>query len=141
MSNFNLNKIFLGGRLTATPELKTTPSGITLCDFTVAVNRIGDEDRTADFFRCTAWSKKAEFVSKFFTKGSPICIIGSVQIRSYTDNGGIKRKEPSIKVDEVLFVDGKNDNASGQTETQPAFDPFAGAKFEAIGADEDMPFN
>lgn len=141
MSNFNLNKFFLGGRLTANPELKTTPYGVTVCNFTVAVNRIGAEDQEADFFRCTTWNKKAEFVSKFFTKGSPICVIGSVRIRSYTDNGGTKRKEPEVRVDEVLFVDGKNDNASGETGTQPAFNVATGANFVSLGEDEDIPFN
>lgn len=140
MSNFNFNKTILGGRLTATPELKTTTSGIPVCSFTIAINRKGAKEQTTDFIRCNAWRNSAEFISKFFKKGSSICVIGSIQTNGYTDKDGNKRTSTEVNVDEALFVDGKNDNASGQTETQaPAEAPTTG-NFIPIGADDDIPF-
>ena len=140
MANFNFNKTILGGRLTATPELKTTPNGVTVCSFTVAVNRNGAKEQTADFIDCVAWRTTAEFVSKYFTKGSSICVVGSIQTRSYTDKDGNKRKVTEINVDEVRFVDGKNDNVSGQTETQPTFNEAPEGNFQALADDADLPF-
>ena len=142
MANFNFNKIILGGRLTANPELKTTPSGVTVCTFSMAVNRKGAKDQTTDFFNCTAWRGTAEFVSKFFTKGSSICVVGSVQMRSYTDKDGNKRTATDINVDEVLFVDGKNDNVAAPSEA-PAFAAApaeAPANFVKLGTDDSLPF-
>ena len=93
MANFNLNKIILGGRLTADPELKTTPSGISVTMFPLAVNRRANKDGESipDFFSVTAWRNTAEFVSRFFRKGSSICVIGSIQTRTWTDNNGETR--------------------------------------------------
>ena len=139
MSNFNFNHITLGGRLTAKPELKTTPNGTTVCNFTVAVNRRG-KDQATDFINCVSFKGTAEFISKFFDKGSSICVVGSLQVRAYTDKDGNKRTATDVLVDSAHFVDGKNDNASGQTETQPAFSAAVEAKFEALGADDDIPF-
>lgn len=140
MANFNFNKTILGGRLTATPELKTTPNGVTVCSFTVAVNRNGAKEQTADFIDCVAWRTTAEFLSKYFTKGSSICVVGSIQTRIYTDKDGNKRKVTEINVDEVRFVDGKNDNVSGQTETQPTFNEATEGNFQALADDADLPF-
>ena len=140
MSNFNFNKTILGGRLTANPELKTTPNGVPVCSFTIAINRKGAKEQTTDFIKCNAWRSSAEFISKFFKKGSSICVIGSIQTNGYTDKDGNKRTSTEVNVDDIYFVDGKNDNASGQTETQPAFSVAMGAKFEELGADEDIPF-
>ena len=74
MSNFNFNKIIIGGRLTADPELKTTPSGVTVTSFTVAVNRRfggkNGEESQADFFTVTAWRQTAEFITRYFRKAS-----------------------------------------------------------------------
>lgn len=139
MANFSFNHIILGGRLTAKPELKTTPNGTTVCNFTVAVNRRG-KDQTTDFINCVSFKGTAEFISKFFDKGSSICVVGSLQVRGYTDKDGNKRTATDVLVESAHFVDGKNDNASGQTETQPAFSAVVEAKFEALGADEDIPF-
>lgn len=136
MANFNFNKTILGGRLTATPELKTTPNGVTVCSFTVAVNRNGAKEQTADFIDCVAWRTTAEFVSKYFTKGSSICVVGSIQTRSYTDKDGNKRKVTEINVDEVRFVDGKNDNVSAPGQAQAP----AEANFVALGEMDDIPF-
>ena len=85
MANFNFNKVILGGRLTADPELKTTPSGVSVTSFTVAVNRRYQAKESgesqADFINVTAWRQTAEFVTRFFRKASSICIVGSIQTR------------------------------------------------------------
>ena len=78
MANFNFNKVIIGGRLTADPELKTTPSGISVTSFTIAVNRRfggrNGEDSVADFISVTAWRQTAEFITRYFRKASSICV-------------------------------------------------------------------
>lgn len=122
MANFNLNKVILGGRLTANPELKTTPSGVSVTTFRIAVDRRfgkGEEKQT-DFIDISAWRTTAEFVCKYFVKGSSICVVGSLQTRSY-EKDGQKRTVYEIVADECMFVDGKNDNpAVGSPTSAPA---------------------
>ena len=111
MANFNFNKVILGGRLTADPELKTTPSGISVTSFTVAVNRrTRNEDAQADFLNVTAWRQTAEFVTRYFRKGSSICVVGSIQTRSWIDQNGQKRFATEIVADEAFFVDAKSES-------------------------------
>lgn len=114
MANFNFNKVILGGRLTADPELKTTPSGISVTSFTVAVNRRfggkSAEDTQADFFNVTAWRQTAEFITRYFRKASSICVVGSIQTRSWTDQNGQKRFATEIVADEAYFVDAKSES-------------------------------
>ena len=119
MSNLNFNKVIIGGRLTSDPELKTTPSGISVTSFTVAVNRRGKSDET-DFLNCTAWRNAAEFITKYFRKGSSICIVGSLQNRNWTDNDGDKHYATDIVVDETYFVDSKGESTAP---SQPASAP------------------
>ena len=129
MSNFNLNKVILGGRLTADCELKKTPQGTSVATFTLAVNRRTSKDeQQADFINCQAWRNTAEFISKYFKKGSSICITGSIQTRNWTDNNGNKRYATEVIADEAYFVDGKNDNQ----EPTP--------NFEELNPDDDIPF-
>lgn len=113
MANFNLNKVILGGRLTADPELKTTPTGISVTTFTIAVNRRFSggkpEEQQADFFNVTAWRQTAEFVCKFFRKASSICVMGSIENRSWTDQQGQKHFATNIVADEAWFVDKKEE--------------------------------
>lgn len=108
MSNFNFNKVILGGRLTADPELKSTPGGVYVTTFTVAVNWRG-KDQPTDFINVTAWRQTAEFVVRNFRKASGICIVGAIQTRSWTDPQGQKRYATEVVADEAYFVDGKND--------------------------------
>lgn len=139
MSNFNFNHIIIGGRLTAKPELKTTPSGTTVCNFSVAVNRKGKE-QTTNFINCVSFSKTAEFVSKFFDKGSSICVVGSLQVRRYTDKDGNKRTTTDVLVDSAHFVDGRGENASEQTETQTTAEALTVDNFQPLADDADLPF-
>ncbi len=114
MANFNFNKVILGGRLTADPELKTTQTGIPVTTFTVAVNRRfggrNGEESQADFLNVTAWRQTAEFVTRYFRKASSICIVGSIQTRSWTDQQGNKRFTTEIVADEAMFVDAKSES-------------------------------
>ena len=137
MSNFNLNKVILGGRLTAEPELKQTPQGVSVTSFSVAVNRRGKDAQT-DFINCVAWRQTAEFICKFFKKGSSICISGSVQTRSWTDQQNNKRYATEIIADEAYFVDGKSDNAASE-QGAPTF-TAAQPNFEDVVGDDDLPF-
>lgn len=111
MANFNFNKVILAGRITGDVILKTTPSGIAVTSFSVAVNRrsSGNQESQADFFNVTAWRQTAEFVTKYFHKASSICIVGTLQNRSWTDQQGQKRFATDIVADEVHFIDAKSE--------------------------------
>lgn len=137
MANFNLNKVILGGRLTADPELKQTPQGVAVTSFSIAVNRKGKEAQ-ADFINCVAWRQTADFICRFFKKGSSICISGSVQTRSYEDKQGVKRTVTEIIADEAYFVDSKGDGGASE-QGAPTF-TAAQANFEEVEQDEDLPF-
>ena len=157
MANFNFNKVIIGGRLTADPEMKTTPSGIAVTTFTVAVSRRGGkEDQKTDFFNVTAWRQTAEFVCKFFRKASSICISGSLQTRSWTDQNGQKRFVTEIVADEAYFVDAKDempimanppvvptvvtDDQTSIVPNAPWIPSGAAPQFEEISDDEELPF-
>ena len=88
MANFNFNKITLGGRLTADPELKQTQSGQSVTTFSIGVSRKFAKNGECDFIPIVAWAKSAEFVCQWFKKGNPILICGQIQIRSWTDKQG-----------------------------------------------------
>lgn len=154
MANFNFNKVILGGRLTADPELKTTPSGISVTSFTVAVNRRvsskNSEEAQADFINVTAWRQTAEFVTRYFRKASSICVVGSIQTRSWTDQNGQKRYATEVIADEAYFVDAKNEGqgamprvgADAYGSAAPIYNnmPQNAPKFEEISDDEELPF-
>ena len=113
-----LNSVIIMGRLTSTPELKTTNSGVSVTSFTVAVDRRfqkqGEEKQT-DFLNIVAWRQTADFVCKYFSKGSMIAVQGELQTRNYEDKNGNKRTATEIVADDVSFCGGKKDNA-----TEPA---------------------
>lgn len=146
MANFNFNKVILGGRLCADPELRTTPNGVNVTKFNIAVNRRSGSEQVTDFFNVTAWRGTAEFITRFFRKGSSICIMGSIQTRSWTDDRGNKRYGVDIVADEATFVDGKNDGASASAQAVPGANPsympdaYTAPNLEPIGDDEDLPF-
>lgn len=110
MANLNLNKVVLGGRLTSDIELKTTTNGVSVCSFTLAINRnYSKEKQETDFINCIAWRNTAEFISKYFGKGSSLCVSGSIQTRIWQDNNGQKRYATDVVVDEAMFVDSKGE--------------------------------
>ena len=114
-----LNHIVVMGRLTRDPELRRTGSGIAVASFTVAVDRdFGGRDggeKETDFIDCVAWRQTGEFVSKYFTKGRMIVVSGRLQIRSWTDKEGNKRRTAEIVADNCYFGDSKRDNDSGSS--------------------------
>ena len=155
MSNLNLNKVILAGRLTRDPELKQTTSGVAVTSFSIAVNRRykAGEQQEADYLDIVAWRQTAEFITRFFRKGSPICITGSAQVRKWTDKDGGKRSTVEFVADEAYFVDGKSDEgtandpyASSTAVSAPPAPQYAQVqmqtppKFEELSSDEDLPF-
>lgn len=149
MSNLNLNKVILAGRLTGDPELKVTTSGVNVCEFSLAINRkvIGQQPRETDFIKCQAWRQTAEFISRYFKKGSALCVVGSIQTRSWTDNNGQKRFVTEAVIDEAMLVDSANEGANSPQSSQTT----RVSKGEGLpsqinmrdiraGIDEDLPF-
>ena len=143
------NLVVLSGRLTADPELKTTSTGVSVCSFSIAVERRykQGEERQADFINIVAWRSTAEFVSKYFQKGSMIGIEGSIQTRKYQDKDGNNRTAFEVVANNVQFVESKRsqDNGEGNSLPTPENDPlpeFAErlAGFEEISSNEDIPF-
>ena len=146
MSSFNFNKAILGGRITADPELKSTPSGISVTSFTVAVNRSyrgkNGEEPQADFINVTAWRQTAEFITRNFHRSSSICIVGSIQTRSWVDKQGQKRYATEVVADEAHFVDKKAsaENSNPNTDAGKKEYETAPAGYVESGGDEDLPF-
>lgn len=103
------NKSILIGRMVADPDLKTTPNGVYVTSFRIAVDRAASKERKADFITIVAWRSSAEFVCKFFRKGKPIGVEGQIQTREYTDRDDRKRTAFEVVADRVFFVGGKDD--------------------------------
>ena len=105
------------GRLTTAPELKTTPTGVSVTSFSIAVDRNfvrQGEQRQADFINCIAWRQTAEFVSRYFVKGQLVAVNGSIQTGSYTDNNGNKRYTTDVVVDSVNFTGDRRDGGGSR---------------------------
>lgn len=130
-----LNTITLQGRFTETPVLKTTNSGAAVTAFTLAVSRdykTKDGQETTDFITCVAWRQTAEFICKYFEKGSGAVIGGSLETRKFEDKDGNKRTAYEVKVEKIYFAGGKKSD-NGQ-QAAPAQD------FEEIDDDDLLPF-
>ena len=111
-----INRVVLVGRLTRDPELRTTTTGKSVCDFSIAVNkRIKPQDGSpdADFFRVNAWGQTAEYVSNYLHKGRLVAVDGRLQQRNYTANDGSKREVVEIVADNVQGLDRPRDDAGG----------------------------
>lgn len=139
MANFNINKVILGGRISIAPELKQTQTGVSVTSFSIAVNRkVANGETKADFINCVAWRNTAEFVYKYFQKGSSICIVGNLQTRNYEDNNGNKRYVTEVIVDEAYFVDSKGEAQTPNASTSPT--EATEANFVEVGTEDDLPF-
>ena len=132
----NMNCAVIMGRLVATPELRQTPSGVSVTSFTVAVNRgyvSRGGERQTDFIDVVAWRQTAEFISRYFQKGNMIAIEGSIQTRSYEDKQGNKRKAVEVVANQAHFCESKSSSESSQSNSSvaaPSFnDPEKGASF------------
>ena len=143
-----LNCAVIMGRLTADPELRQTPSGVSVTRFTVAVDRgyvKAGEERKADFINVVAWRQTAEFVSRYFQKGSMIAVQGSIQTGSY-EKDGIKRYTVEISADNVSFCGSKSETGTNGTPSTiattaaPSFSNGGIDDFAAMADDDDLPF-
>ena len=136
-----INNVTLMGRLTARPELKTTPSGTTVTGFCIAVDRrytAKDGKKQTDFINCVAWRNTAEFITRYFDKGDMIAVTGEIQTRTYKDNSGNNRTAFEIVINQASFC-GRKRNNSGNT--NPPSDPqYDTPNWETIGDDEELPF-
>ena len=134
-----MNNVSLIGRLTTAPELKHTQSGTANTRFTVAVDRPvkSGEEKQADFVPVVAWSKTAEFICRYFTKGQRIALTGSIRTGSYTDQNGNKRYTFDVWANSVEFCDSKTTSTGAAAQsTQPV--PTTGD--DDMPRDEDLPF-
>jgi single-strand DNA-binding protein len=130
-----LNNVILMGRLCSDVELKTTTSGKSVANFRIAVDRAYSKDKQADFITIVAWEKTADFISKYFSKGSMIALRGEIQTRNYEDSNGNKRTATEVIAREVSFCGDKKDANSAPTS-------MSASDFEEIpdADEEDLPF-
>lgn len=145
-----LNNVVLMGRLVADPELRTTGSNISVTSFAIAVDRSfvrTGEERQADFIDVVAWRQTAEFVTRYFRKGSMIAIQGSIQTRMYEDKNGNKRKAVEVVASQVSFCGSKSEsgNNGGYMPKQdaapaPSYSTSENNDFETIEPDDELPF-
>lgn len=142
-----INSVVLMGRLTYEPELRTTPNGLSVIRFQVAVDRqyqANREDRQADFIDVTAWRQTAEFISRNFHKGSMIALQGSIQTNNYTDRDGNKRKSVEVVANQVSFCGSKSEAQGANpafSQPAPSYANADNSDFEEIvDDDDDLPF-
>lgn len=143
----SFNKVIIIGNISSEVELKQTQSGTSVCSFNVAVNRFSKEpgeEKKADFFTVVAWSAKAEFVSRYFSKGKPILVCGRLENRPWTDKNGNKRVSTEIIAEEVSFVGGTSENTTEAKSEPSTYVPNAyggnNSQFEEVPNDGDLPF-
>ena len=147
-----LNVVAIMGRLVADPELRTTPQGTNVCSFRIACDRNfarQGEQRQADFIDIVAWRQQAEFVCKYFQKGSLIAIEGSLQTRQYQDKNGNNRTAVEVVANNINFAGSKNSNAGGganyparpaAVEAAPSYSAGNADDFAVIDDSDDLPF-
>lgn len=130
-----LNHITLMGRLVANPELRTTNSGIKVAAMRIAVDRDYSKEKETDFFDIVAWRGTAEFVCRYFTKGKPILVDGSLRTRKWTDKEGNNRIAFEIHAENVYFAGGEKTNNS----SEPVLTGIDDSDGELPWADDDLP--
>lgn len=132
-----INTVALMGRLTYEPELRSTPNGTAVIRFQIAVDRnyqASGKEREADFIDCVAWRGTAEFISRYFHKGSMIAVEGSIQTQNFTDKDGKQRKSVEVVANNVSFCGNRENGSQGVTEDNTA------DYEEIIDTDGDLPF-
>lgn len=127
-----MNKLTIIGNLTRDPELRTTSTGLNVCDFTVAVNRRltaqqrqNGQQAEADYFRISAWREMGENCAKYLAKGRKVCVVGPVSVRTYTGNDGVTRASLEVTADEVEFLSPRDAGNAPQSPAQAAPAPQA----------------
>ena len=137
-----MNKVILIGNLTRDPELSETPSGVTVCKFSIAVTRDyanANGQRETDFFNITVWRGRAENCGKYLKKGNKVAIVGSLQTRSYEDKDGIKRNVTDVIANEVEFLTPRNAQGEGEEDGDVVSAKRERPRLEAID-DNQLPF-
>lgn len=137
----SFNKVILIGNMTADPELKKTPSGVSVTSFSIAVNRRftkQDGQQQTDFINIVAWRQTAEFVARYFNRGKPILICGQLQTRSWTDQNGQKHYATEVVADEAAFVENKGTSTDAGVPAPSYRGNDAG--YEDLSSDEELPF-
>ena len=138
----SFNKVILMGNLTADVELKQTPSGVPVTNFTIAINRpyAKEGEQNTDFINCVAWNKLAEFICRNFSKGKSILLWGNIQNRNWTDKDGNKRTTTEVVALEAAFCGKKEDSGASTTSTPPP--PYSASReeFEEMTGDDPIPF-
>lgn len=136
------------GRLTATPELKATPNGKSVCNFSLAVERKfkdAEGNPIVDFIDCVAWGSQAEFLCKWFDKGVRVGLTGELQTRTYTDNDGKNRKIVEVLANTVEFADGKRESNTVATtpaaNTNNTENTFAPDGFAPVDSGDKLPWD
>lgn len=141
-----MNKVILMGRLTRDPELKTTPNGVNVCSFGIAVDRryqTKGEEKKTDFFNIVAWRQSGEFVSRYFKKGNMILVEGELQTRQYTNKDGINVTVTEIIAEHLSFTGEKISESSPATTSEAHTAQTAAANnqsFENVNYGDDYPF-
>lgn len=137
-----MNKVFLIGNLTRDPELSETAQGVSLCRFSIAVNRTyssADGERKTDFFNCVAWRNLAENVGRYAKKGNKVAVVGSLEQRTYDDNQGVKRTVTDVVAQDVEFLTPKSQSYDGAVEgAEPREDKKR--TLQTFDDDSDIPF-
>jgi single-strand DNA-binding protein len=140
------NNITITGRLTAQPELKTTPNGVSVCSFTLAVKRPRAKDET-DFIPCQAWRQSAEFISRYGAKGNMVAVTGALTTRKWQDQNGNNRINYDVTCDTVELLESRSSGEANNNTTYNANAPqnasgatYDSSKLEEIGDDEELPF-
>lgn len=130
-----MNKLTIIGNLTRDPELRTTSAGVSVCSFTVAVNRRNRNQNgqaEADFFRVSAWRERGETCAKYLTKGKKVCVIGPVSVKTYKANDGTTKASLEVTADEVEFLSARDQ------ENAPEVDQQSG--YVKANVDDELPF-
>lgn len=158
-----MNRVILVGRITKDPEIRYTSNDVAVCQFTLAVNRRfkSNDGTEADFINCVAWRKNAELLGNFVKKGAQIGVEGQIQVRSYEDNGGVKRYVTEVMCDSITFLESKSareksgysgfsdieqynfpgDNKQKSSQSHENKDPFTDIDDNyGIDTDNDLPF-
>ncbi len=143
-----INMVALMGRLTFEPELRKTPSDVSVIRFQVACDRSyqrAGAERQTDFIDCVAWRQTAEFISRYFHKGSMIAVEGTIQTSNYTDKNGVNRKQVEVLANNVSFCGSKSETGTAQqggySQPAPSYASADNSDFEEIvDDDDDLPF-
>lgn len=142
-----MNKCFIIGNLTRDPELRSTPNGIAVCNFTVAVNRRraagaeASQGPEADFFRVTAWRQLGENCNRYLAKGRKVAVVGSVQVSTYTAQDGATRASLDVMADDVEFLSPRGDESGNPSASYQASNQSADTKGGFVKVeDEELPF-